>query len=155
MSPRALVFPFASRKDVGVLVAGLAGLLFGAGLLTSGMTRQDKVVGFLDVGSGAWDPSLAMVMVGAIGVHAIAWFFIKRRHAPILAARFVLPTLKKVDARLVVGSALFGIGWGVGGFCPAPALVSATSTTSSILMFAGGMVLGLFGTELILRRRNG
>jgi uncharacterized membrane protein YedE/YeeE len=157
MSPRAFAFPFSSittRGAVVVVVSGLLGLLFGAGLLLSGMTRQDKVVGFLDVFSGAWDPSLAFVMVGAIGVHAALWQLIRRRQQPVLAPKFSVPTARGIDARLVLGSALFGVGWGLGGICPAPGLVVATSLSSTLLLFAGGMVLGLVGTELVLRRRN-
>lgn len=156
MSPRELVIPFfgpGKRKIAVVVVAAALGALFGAGLLLSGMTRQDKVVGFLDVFSGAWDPSLALVMVGAIGVHAALWRLIRRRGQPLLARSFSLPTKKDIDARLVLGSALFGMGWGLGGICPAPGLVVITSWSSTLMLFAGGMVLGLVGTELFLRRR--
>src|SRR6185295_7370618 len=96
------------------------------GLAVSGMTRPSKVVGFLDV-FGAWDASLAFVMVGAIGVHAVLQRVIARRGSPLFEDRFHLPTRRDVDARLLAGAAVFGVGWGLGGFCPGPGLVAAAS----------------------------
>lgn len=118
-----------------------AGVLFAVGLGISGMTKPSKVVGFLDP-FGAWDASLAFVMIGAIGVHLVAQRLITKRPSPLFDVRFHLPTRKDVDARLVLGAAIFGAGWGLGGFCPGPALVSAASGTLSALVFVGGMTVG-------------
>jgi uncharacterized membrane protein YedE/YeeE len=125
------------------LVAALAGVLFGAGLLVSGMTRPAKVIGFLDV-TGAWDPSLAFVMAGAVLVNAsLFWTVARRRRAPWLDATFHLPTRRDVDLPLVAGSALFGIGWGLGGFCPGPGLVSAAAGSTAGLAFVAAMLAGM------------
>ena len=112
--------------------AFLAGVIFAIGLCLSGMTQPGKVIAFLDV-TGDWDPSLAFVMMGAIGVHV---FFARRR--PAVAAK-VLP----VTPRLLIGSALFGIGWGLGGYCPGPALVSLVALAPVTLAFVAAMVVGM------------
>jgi uncharacterized membrane protein YedE/YeeE len=128
---------------VRLLVAALAGALFGAGLLISGMTRPDKVIAFLDV-TGAWDPSLAFVMGGAVSVYALAfWWGARRRAAPWLDDAFHLPTRRDVDLRLVAGAAIFGVGWGLIGFCPGPALVVAAAGSASGLAFVGAMLAGM------------
>ena len=124
------------------LSAAAAGVLFALGLAVSGMTKPAKVVGFLDL-FGAWDASLAFVMEGAIGVHFVAQRLIKRRAAPLFDGRFHLPTRRDIDARLVVGAVLFGVGWGLGGFCPGPGLVSAGSGSSGALVFVLGMTVGM------------
>lgn len=98
-----------------------AGLLFGLGLAISGMTRPEKVLGFLDL-AGHWDPSLLLVLGGAVGVTVIAFRFILRRPRPVLGSTFHISTKTRVDAPLVIGAALFGIGWGISGYCPGPAL---------------------------------
>lgn len=118
-----------------------SGALFALGLGVSGMTRPSKVIGFLDL-FGAWDASLAFVMVGAIGVHLIAQRLIMKRASPLFDGRFHLPTRKDIDPRLVLGAALFGVGWGLAGFCPGPALVSAASGASTALVFVVGMTAG-------------
>ncbi len=123
-------------------VALLAGVLFGAGLLISGMTRPAKVVGFLDV-AGAWDPSLALVMVGAIGVYAVAARLARRRDRPIYADGFQWPTPRDIDGRLIGGSALFGVGWGLVGYCPGPAIVGLGAGSMSAAWFCGAMALGM------------
>ena len=120
----------------------LAGLVFSLGLGISGMTRPSKVVGFLDF-TGSWDPSLALVMVGAIAAHAISYRWIVRRASPVLATEFDIPTNRKIDVRLLAGSAVFGIGWGIGGYCPGPALVSIGGATSAALIFVPAMVAGM------------
>jgi uncharacterized membrane protein YedE/YeeE len=127
------------------LAAGLSGVLFGAGLLISGMTDPNKVLGFLDV-FGAWDASLLFVMVGAIGVHALGYRLIRRRSAPLFADAFSMPAARDIDAKLLVGAAVFGIGWGLGGYCPGPAVVSLASLRGDVVAFVGGMVLGMFIT---------
>jgi uncharacterized protein len=123
-------------------VAVVAGALFGAGLLLSGMTDPGKVLGFLDI-TGAWDPRLAFVMVGAIGVHAIAYRWVRRRSRPLLDVGFHLPPQCTVDHRLIVGAAVFGAGWGLAGFCPGPGLVAAASGATSALVFVVAMLAGM------------
>ncbi|MEM7159762.1 MAG: YeeE/YedE family protein [Myxococcota bacterium] len=120
----------------------LCGVVFGLGLGLAGMTNPAKVLSFLDV-TGDWDPSLAFVMAGAIAVYAPAYRLVTRRSAPHLGPRFHLPTRRDIDARLVVGALLFGAGWGLGGFCPGPALVSAAGLGRSALVFTVAMVFGM------------
>ena len=138
-------------------IALLAGVLFGAGLLISGMTRPQKVIGFLDL-FGAWDASLMFVMVGAIAVHFVAYRLIRGRSAPLLAPKFSLPTRRDVDLRLIAGAALFGVGWGLGGYCPGPAVTSLATSTTAVLVFVGAMLLGMFSAQrldaLLARTRN-
>lgn len=124
------------------IVAALAGLLFALGLGLAGMTQPGKVLGFLDV-SGDWDPSLACVMGGAALTFGVCYRFILRRPAPILDLKFQLPTTKAIDWRLITGSALFGVGWGLGGFCPGPGVVSLASGGQGALVFVGTMLLGM------------
>lgn len=132
------------RRRHLTLIGGVSGALFGLGLVVSGMTRPDKVIGFLDVFSGAWDPSLAFVMVGAIAVHAVLFRLIVRRSSPLVGERFHLPERNDIDGRLVLGGALFGIGWGLGGVCPGPGIVAAASLSPSFLLFVAGMVGGMW-----------
>ncbi len=131
-----------SRAVRSAGAAGLAGLLFGLGLGVAGMTQPAKVVSFLDL-FGAWDPSLAFVMAGAIAVHAIAYRLVRRRAHPLFDARFHLPTRTDLDRRLLVGAALFGIGWGIGGYCPGPGLVSLVTLGSNALVFVLAMTTGM------------
>lgn len=105
------------------LAALVVGVLFGLGLAISGMLNPAKVFGFLDI-TGAWDPTLAVVMAAGLGVNAIAYRLTMRRSTPVLAPAFQVPTRTDIDARLVVGSAIFGVGWGIAGICPGPALAS-------------------------------
>ena len=120
-----------------------SGLVFALGLGISGMTRPIKVIGFLDF-FGAWDASLAFVMIGGIGVYFIAYRFIDKMPAPLLAPSFALPQRSDLDARLIGGSALFGVGWGLGGFCPGPALTAIASGAPAVLIFVAAMVLGMY-----------
>ncbi len=124
------------------LLAYLAGVIFGVGLVLSGMTDTDKVLGFLDF-FGAWDPSLALVMVGAIGVHFVLLRLILRRPAPLFDSRFHVPRRRDVDARLVGGAAIFGVGWGLAGFCPGPGIVSLGTGTVAALVFVAAMLAGI------------
>ena len=124
------------------LLATLAGVFFGLGLGISGMTQPSKVVGFLDVG-GSWDPSLACVMIGAIAVHFFGIRLARGRGAPLFGNGFAWPKSAEVDRPLVVGAAIFGVGWGLGGFCPGPALVGAASGSTGAIAFTGAMVLGM------------
>jgi len=125
------------------LFAALAGLVFGVGLIVSGMIVPAKVQGFLDFG-GAWDPSLAFVMGGAVTVHFVAMRLIRRRARPLFDRRFHLPTRKDIDKNLVVGAAVFGVGWGLGGFCPGPGLVSGASLLPSAGVFVVAMLAGMW-----------
>ena len=125
--------------------------MFGLGLLISGMTEPEKVLGFLDL-FGAWDATLAFVMAGAVAVAAIGFALARRRNAPLFAAKFSWPSRSDVDAPLVIGSALFGIGWGLSGICPGPALVNLAGLTAPIVVFVAAMALGMFGFELWQRR---
>ena len=134
----------------------LAGLVFGFGLIASGMSNPAKVLGFLDL-AGAWDPSLAFVMGGAIGVGVLAFGVARTRTASLLGAPLKLPTARQIDRRLVGGSVLFGIGWGVAGFCPGPALVALGIGEIKALVFVAAMLVGMAlfeGFELLKRRRH-
>lgn len=120
----------------------LSGTLFGAGLALSGMMDPSRVRGFLDV-FGGWDPTLGFVMGGALAVMAIAWFFQRRMPKPVAAERFELPGTHLIDTRLVAGAALFGIGWGLGGLCPGPALASLAVNPAPAAVFVAAMVSGM------------
>ena len=124
------------------VVSFLCGLLFAFGLGLSGMTRPENVIAFLDI-TGDWNPALAFVMVGAIGVHGLAYPFVTRRDRPVLEAQFFVPQKKRVDWRLVAGAVLFGVGWALGGYCPGPALTSLASFHRESLIFVGCMLLGM------------
>jgi hypothetical protein len=121
--------------------AFVAGALFAIGLAVAGMVKPAKVVGFLDL-FGAWDASLAFVMMGAIGVHFVAKRLIQRRGAPLFEEKFHLPTRKDIDKRLILGAAVFGVGWGLGGLCPGPGLVSAASGLLPAIVFVVSMTVG-------------
>lgn len=125
-----------------VLVALVAGLLFGLGLTVSQMIDPAKVLGFLDV-TGDWDPSLAFVMAAAIPVAAIGYAVGRTRTAPVCAAAFAMPSNPGIDARLIGGAILFGIGWGLAGYCPGPALASTGIVGWQSLLFVGFMLLGM------------
>lgn len=126
-----------------LIVATLAcGLLFGTGLLVSGMVRPEKVLGFLDV-FGAWDPSLAVVMVAALAVSVPGFMLARRRARPVLAPRSFWPTATALDRPLVVGSALFGIGWGLVGLCPGPALENLATLSMPVIVFVAAMAAGM------------
>lgn len=124
------------------LAALVAGFVFGVGLMVSGMTQAHKVIGFLDV-FGAWDPSLIFVMVGAIALHLIALRFILRRKKPVLDQQFHLPDAKSIDSSLIMGAGIFGVGWGLAGFCPGPAVVLLASGASKPLVFVVSMLFGM------------
>ncbi|TFZ01325.1 DUF6691 family protein [Ramlibacter rhizophilus] len=132
----------------------LAGLVFGLGLILSGMANPAKVLGFLDL-AGPWDPSLALVMAGAIAVGAVAFAIAGRRARSFLGQPMQLPTARQIDRRLVGGSLMFGIGWGLAGFCPGPALVALGMGEAKALVFVVAMVAGMALFELFERRANG
>jgi uncharacterized membrane protein YedE/YeeE len=125
----------------------LVGLLFGLGLLLSGMTDPGKVIGFLDL-SGMWDPSLAFVMGGAIAVGFFAFALAKKRTQSFLGGALHLPTSSQIDRRLLLGSALFGAGWGIAGFCPGPGLVSMAAGQPKAAVFVVAMLAGMVVFEM-------
>lgn len=134
--------------------AFLGGMVFGIGLALSGMTQPAKIVGFFDF-FGSWDPSLGMVMVGALLVYApIYRAIVGRWHRPIWASSFSLPTRQDIDWRLVSGSALFGVGWGIGGYCPGPAFTSVGARSHEALVFGAAMLVGVGAYQLFMRFRE-
>ncbi|AOK07424.1 hypothetical protein LGM90_11245 [Burkholderia sp. AU28942] len=133
--------------------AFLAGLLFGVGLIVSGMANPRKVLGFLDV-AGRWDPSLAFVMAGAIGVAVFAFAWARRRPRSLLGLPIQWPAARTITVRLVAGSAVFGIGWGLAGFCPGPAIVSIGLGSVKGIAFVMAMLVGMALFEWIERRQR-
>ncbi len=136
-----------ASKLRGALIALVAGAVFSAGLALGGMMDPRKVQGFLNVGGiglGGWDPSLAFVMIGALIVSFITFTRVKTTLSSWIGTGFSLPTREDVDARLVIGAVLFGIGWGIGGFCPGPALASVLQGGVPALTFVGAMLVGMF-----------
>lgn len=127
---------------MNIVSALIAGLLFGIGLLLSGMSDPSKVIGFLDL-AGLWNPSLAFVMGGAVLVGLFAFGLVRRRTVTFLGGAIHLPTAQHIDRRLVLGNVAFGIGWGLAGFCPGPGLVSLAAGQSKALVFVAAMVAGM------------
>lgn len=136
-----------------ILMALITGLVFGIGLIVSGMTNPAKVLGFLDL-AGRWDPSLALVMAGAILVALPAFRVAARRRQSLLGEPMHLPTATRIDRRLVLGSLAFGAGWGLAGFCPGPALASLATGSVQPLIFCAAMLAGMGIFELLERRRS-
>ena len=124
------------------------GLLFGLGLLVSGMANPAKVLAFLDV-TGRWDPSLALVMAGAVAVSAAGYLVARRRRRPLLASRLEIPTRRDLDPRLFAGAAVFGLGWGLAGLCPGPALTILTVVPARAATFVAAMVAGMLLFRLV------
>ena len=127
---------------MNLVIATLSGLLFGLGLIASGMTNPAKVKGFLDL-FGAWDPSLALVMGGAIAVGAVGFALARRRVLSWTGARIEIPPSTVIDSRLLLGGALFGAGWGIAGLCPGPAIVSASGGSMAATVFVIAMLAGM------------
>jgi uncharacterized protein len=125
-----------------ILSAGIAGFIFAIGLGYSGMTQPQKVIGFLDI-FGNWDPSLLFVMIGAIAVHSFSYRLIRKRANPVFSARWHVPEKTQITPSLVFGSIIFGIGWGLGGYCPGPALTSLASFQVRPALFVAGMIGGM------------
>ena len=138
---------------MNILFAGLSGLVFGFGLIVSGMTNPEKVLDFLDL-SGAWDPSLALVMGGAIAVGLVAFRLAKKRTQSLLGLPMQLPIAKQIDWRLVGGSLSFGLGWGLAGICPGPALVLLGAGVSKGMIFVAAMLAGMGLYEFLERRKS-
>jgi uncharacterized membrane protein YedE/YeeE len=134
-----------------VLASGVAGLVFGLGLLISGMANPAKVQNFLDL-AGTFDPSLVFVMLAAVVVTFLGYRLVLRRERPVLAERFSLPTAKEIDARVMAGPALFGIGWGLSGFCPGPAIASLALLAKGALVFVPTMLIGIWLARLLYKR---
>jgi uncharacterized protein len=124
------------------VLALIAGALFGAGACISGMVRPSKVLAFLDF-HDAWDPSLALVVGSGLAVHAIAWRLARAPRQPKFGSAYPSPASPQLDARLLGGAVIFGVGWGLGGFCPGPAVVSLVSFVPSTFAFAGAMLVGM------------
>lgn len=135
------------------IVSFITGLIFGLGLLLSGMANPEKVLGFLDI-AGAWDPSLALVMAGAILVGSVAFTLAKRRQFSVLGFDMKLPSGNDITPRLVVGSLLFGAGWGLAGFCPGPGLVALGAGEMKAVVFVVSMVAGMALFQWIERHRQ-
>lgn len=134
------------------VVALIAGLLFALGLVVSGMTQPDKVIGFLDI-TGKWDPSLAFVMGGALLVTLIAFAITPRTgKRPWFAEKFELPTRTDIDIKLIAGAALFGIGWGLAGYCPGPAFASLYAGGIDIVIFVAALIAGMYLATRLSKR---
>lgn len=129
------------------------GLLFGAGLVVSGMADPAKVLNFLDL-FGTWDPSLAFVMGGAVVVTFVGYRLVLRRERPVAARRFHVPAREDIDVRVVIGPAIFGLGWGLSGFCPGPALTALTLGATGTLVFVPAMVIGMWGARQLAQGRT-
>jgi len=137
---------------MSTIFAFIAGLVFGIGLLVAGMANPAKVLGFLDI-AGPWDPSLGLVMAGAIAVGVIAFALAKHRSHSLLGQPIQLPSVRQIDRRLIAGSLLFGIGWGIAGICPGPSLVLLGAGEVKGLAFVIAMIAGMFVYELMERSR--
>ena len=136
-----------------ILFSLISGLLFGFGLIISGMSNPEKVLAFLDL-AGSWDPSLMLVMGGAIAIGIFAFTFARKQTQSFLGLSMQLPTARKIDYRLIVGSTLFGIGWGLAGVCPGPALVLLGAGVNKALYFLLAMLVGMVAFELLDRRQQ-
>ena len=137
-----------------IIFALLSGVLFGVGLTISRMIDPSKVIGFLDV-TGAWDPSLAFVMGGALLVTVPAFMIAKKRVRTLLNIDITMPTKNDIDASLLIGAAMFGVGWGLGGFCPGPAISALSFGLEKPLIFVAAMTVGMFGFGLFRKKADG
>lgn len=137
-----------------MIISFICGLIFGIGLIISGMANPAKVLGFLDL-AGTWDPSLIFVMAGAVLIGFFAFLYAGKRKTTLLGKELKLPAATKIDRRLVLGSVLFGAGWGLAGFCPGPAIVALGMGLPKALCFVLAMLAGMGLFELIERRRGG
>ena len=134
-----------------IVIAFTVGLLFALGLGISGMTDTTVVKGFLDV-LGSWNLNLMGVMAGAILVHTIVYHLIKKKSSPLLDTKFYLPTSKSIDKKLLLGSMIFGLGWGWAGICPGPGIVSLASGQSEVVIFIGSMIAGMYLFKLVEKK---
>jgi uncharacterized membrane protein YedE/YeeE len=139
-----------------VLVQFVIGLIFGLGLVIAGMSNPAKVLNFLDiaaVSAGTWDPSLAFVMVGAIAVTLVGYRIVLRRSRPVHGDTFHLPTAKDLDARVIIGPAIFGIGWGLAGLCPGPAFTALGTGSVAAISFVAAMLIGMVSARWLASRQ--
>ena len=139
---------------MAIVLQFVVGLIFGFGLLLSGMSDPAKVLNFLDLGGialGTWDPSLAFVMAGAVAVTFVGYRFVLARSRPLLAESFHLPTQRNPDLRIVTGAAIFGVGWGLAGFCPGPALTALGFGARGAFIFVAAMFAGMWTARLLAR----
>lgn len=134
------------------LLTYLIGVIFGTGIAMSGMANPAKVVNFFDV-AGSWDPSLAFVMGGAVIVTFIGYQFVLKRPAPIYEPTFDVPTNRSMDVRLISGAAIFGIGWGIAGFCPGGALPALGTLNTQVILFVVALIAGMFAVRFVLARQ--
>lgn len=130
------------------IIIYLVGVIFGTGIVVSGMANPAKVINFFDV-AGTWDPSLAFVMGGALITTAIGYRLVFGRSRPLFEGKFMLPTARNLDARLIGGSAVFGIGWGIAGFCPGGALPALGTGRIDVIAFVGAMLIGIFAARYL------
>ena len=131
----------------------LSGLIFGLGLTLSSMTNPSKVIGFLDI-TGTWDPSLMFVMIGAIAICSPIFYILRNKTKPYFALRFEIPKIKKIDKQLIIGSTLFGIGWGTVGFCPGPAISSLALLNPLSILFVISMVVGFYSSKIFIKNKK-
>lgn len=138
-------------KNIRYIIALLCGILFGIGLVISGMTNTHKVIGFLDIMN--WDFDLLFVMVGAIAVCLLPFYIAKKGKKPLADSKYYLPTNRIIDSKLISGAILFGIGWGIYGLCPAPAIIALQYGDTSIYLFFIAMLVGFFLHQLLSKRK--
>ena len=131
-----------------LIIVYLIGVIFGTGIVVSGMANPAKVINFFDV-AGSWDPSLAFVMGGALVVTAVGYRIVFGRARPLFEGRFVLPTARNLDARLIGGSAVFGVGWGIAGFCPGGALPALGTGRIEVILFVAALIGGIFAAKFL------
>lgn len=136
-----------NRKYLQAVASFVVGFTFALGLSISGMTQPSKVLGFLTWDEN-WDPTLIFVMLGAVPVHALTYYLARKRKSPLLDSEWHVPTATKISKELVIGSALFGVGWGLAGYCPGPALTSVGSGSLQAVYFVGAMIAGMFAHQL-------
>lgn len=130
------------------IISFIVGIIFALGLGLSGMTQPQKVIGFLDL-FGNWDPSLMFVMGGAIGVHALVYFLVRKKARPLFEEQWSIPSKKEITPALVIGAILFGMGWGLAGYCPGPAITSLATLSNSVFLFVGSMLTGMIVFKLV------
>ncbi len=136
-----------------IFTALACGIIFGLGLSISGMTNPAKIISFADI-TGQWDPSLALVMLSAIAVYATGFKFSQKGEKPVFALKFHIPTRSDIDARLMAGSVLFGVGWGLGGICPGPSITALTFGMEKFYIFFAAMAAGLVIFRFTMERRD-
>lgn len=142
---------------MSVILQFAIGLLFGLGLVVGGMSDPAKVLNFLDIAAmpaGTWDPSLAFVMGGGIAVTMVGFRFVFKRSKPIFGEKFQLPSTNELDARIISGPAIFGVGWGLAGFCPGPAFTALGGGTTAALTFVAAMLTGMFAARWLANHRS-